>query len=421
MSVSLSNKLERENLFHDLGEDLNKNELDTSFEDTPIRNLSLFKVFMSPDVIKPLNEVIMSGFITQGPQVEKFEEKLSEYFSNPYVLTLNSATSGLTLALRLLLEPDVDDQWPGFDIETDEVLSPALTCFATNAAILANGCKIKWVDTDNKTANVSLDDIKNKLNVHTKVLYIVHWGGYPVDLDGLKLLQDEHYEKYGYKFRIVEDCAHAFGASYKNKKLGNHGNICVFSLQAIKHLTTGDGGLILLPTKKLYERGKLIRWFGIDRDKRNYNRKDFRMENDISEWGYKFHMNDINATIGIYNLPHMDGLLTKNRNNYQHLYKGLQGLEDVILFENNADRETAGWLFTMRVKRKAVFIDKMKEYGIATSQVHNRNDLNTCVQDFSCELPGISELEKELICIPVGWWLEKEDLDYMIYKIQKGW
>jgi dTDP-4-amino-4,6-dideoxygalactose transaminase len=385
------------------------------------KNLSLFKVFMSEDVIKPLNDIILSGFITQGPQVEKFEENLKDYFSNPYVLTLNSATSGLTLALRLLIEKDEDESWPGFNKEEDYVLSPALTCFATNASILANNCKIKWIDTDNTTANVSMEDIRNKLNKNTKVLYIVHWGGYPVDLNSLKLLQDEHFSKYGYRFRIVEDCAHAFGASYKEKKLGNHGNICVFSLQAIKHLTTGDGGLILLPNEKLYERAKLIRWFGIDRDKRNYNRKDFRLENDISEWGYKFHMNDINATIGIYNLPHMNRLLEKNRNNYNYLYNNLKEINDITLFENKDDRENAAWLFTMKVNKKSEFIEKMKIYGIMTSQVHNRNDLNSCVEDFQCDLPNITELEKELICIPVGWWLEKDDLDYIIEKIKLGW
>jgi dTDP-4-amino-4,6-dideoxygalactose transaminase len=385
------------------------------------KNLSLFKVFMSEDVLKPLNDVLMSGFITQGPQVEKFEEKLACYFGNQNILTLNSATSGLTLALRLLLEADAEDNWPGFDIENDYVASPVLTCFATNAAILANGCKIKWIDTDNNTANISIEDVRSKLNANTKILYLVHWGGYPVDLDALKTLQEEHFSKYGYKFRIIEDCAHAFGASYKNKKLGNHDNICVFSLQAIKHLTTGDGGIILLPNTKLYERAKLIRWFGIDRDKRNYNRKDFRMENDIAEWGYKYHMNDINATIGIYNLPYIDGLLEKNRKNYQYLYNGLQNIQNINLFENKDDRETAAWLFTMKVKRKTDFIDKMKEYGISTSQVHNRNDINTCVQKYSCELPGINDLEKELICIPVGWWLEKDDLDYMIEKIKNGW
>ena len=385
------------------------------------KQINLFKVFMSKDVLQPLNDILMSGFITQGPQVEKFEESLGKYFGNKNILTLNSATSGLTLALRLLINKDDESEWPGFDVKEDIVLSPALTCFATNASILANNCNIKWIDSDNNTANVSIDDIRNKLNKNTKVIYIVHWGGYPVDLNSLKDLQEEHYVKYGYRFRIIEDCAHAFGASYQGKKLGNHGNICVFSLQAIKHLTTGDGGLIILPDEKLYERAKLIRWFGIDRDKRNYNRKDFRMENDILEWGYKFHMNDINATIGLYNLPYIDGLLEKNKNNYNYIYENLKGVNDVILFENKSDRENAAWLFTMRVLKKTLFIDKMKGYGIATSQVHNRNDLNSCVSDFKCELPNISELEKELICIPVGWWLEKDDLDYMIEKIKGGW
>ena len=96
---------------------------------------------------------------------------------------------------------------------------------------------------------------------------------------------------------VVEDCAHAFGAEYNGKKLSNHGNICVYSTQAIKHLTTGDGGIITLPNEKLYNRCKLLRWFGIDRDKRNFKGKDFRLEHDIAEYGYKYHMNDINATI----------------------------------------------------------------------------------------------------------------------------
>ena len=386
-----------------------------------MNTLPLFKVFMSEDVLKPLNDVIMSGFITQGSKVEKFEEKLIEFFENPYLLTLNSATSGLTLALRLLKNAVPNTNWPGFDIENDVVLSPALTCFATNASILANDCKIGWIDTDNTTANVCINDIKNKLNFNTKVLYIVHWGGYPVDLDALKELQEEHLIKYGYKFMIVEDCAHAFGAEYKSKKLGNHGNICVFSLQAIKHLTTGDGGLIILPDKELYDRAKLLRWFGIDRDKRNYNRKDFRLENDISEWGYKYHMNDINATIGLYNLPHMNRLLEKNRMNNSYLYEKLQSVNDIELLENKDDRKSACWLFTMKVERKDLFNAKMKEYGIMTSQVHNRNDLNSCVSNFICELPNITELEKSLICIPVGWWLNEDDLEYMVEKIKEGW
>lgn len=385
------------------------------------KSLPLFKVFMSPDVLEPLNKVIMSGFITQGPQVDKFEEALQNYFQNEHILTLNSATAGLTLGLRLLQNPDPEDEWPGFDPQVDTVLTPALTCFATTAAILASRCHIRWIDTDNTTANVSMEDIRSKLNANTKVIYIVHWGGYPVDLNRLKELQEEHYKKYGYRFRVVEDCAHAFGATYQGKKLGNHGNICVYSLQAIKHLTCGDGGVIILPNEKLYERCKLLRWYGIDRNKRNYNRKDFRMENDIGEWGYKFHMNDISATIGLYNLPHIDGLLKKNRYNFQYLHQHLNNVDGLTLLENKQDRETAGWLFTVKVQRKNNFVEKMKEHGIMTSQVHNRNDLNSCVSEFQEELVNLSRLEKEMICIPVGWWLGEDDLKYMVDKINAGW
>ena len=141
------------------------------------------------------------------------------------------------------------------------------------------------------------------------------------------------------------------------------------------------------------------------------------MENDILEWGYKFHMNDINATIGLYNLPHIDTLLEKNRYNYEYLYNGLKNFKKVILFENKDDRKTAAWLFTMKVINKNEFIDFMKTVGIMTSQVHNRNDINSCVSEFKCELPNITKLENELICIPVGWWLIKEDLDYILDKI----
>jgi dTDP-4-amino-4,6-dideoxygalactose transaminase len=383
--------------------------------------ISLFKVFMSEDVIAPLNKVLMSGFISQGEQVDKFEDSLSKYIGNPYILTLNSATSGLTLALRLLKEPNLQSGWPGIDMNTDIVLTPALTCFATNAAILANFCNIGWLDTDNTNANVSISDIKSKLNARTKVVFVVHWGGYPVDLNALRLLQEDHARKYGYKFAIIEDCAHAFGAEFEGKKLGNHGNICVFSCQAIKHLTTGDGGIIVLPTEQIYARAKLLRWFGIDRDKRNYNRKDFRMENDITEWGYKFHMNDINATIGLYNLPHIDELLVKNRHNNLYLHEKLMNIPGITLLENAPNRNSACWLFTMKVERKPAFIEKMKAADIMTSQVHNRNDLNSCVSDFVCELPNITELEKSLICIPVGWWLDENDLNYMIEKITEGW
>ena len=383
--------------------------------------LSLFKVFMSEDVVKPLSDVVMSGQLTQGPKVEEFETALKKYIGNPYILTLNSATAGLTLATRLLKEKDEANEWPGFDDECDVVLTPALTCFATTAAILANHVNIRWLDVDVNTCNIDLNDVKRKLNEKTKIIYLVHWGGNPVDLDELDKICEEHKEQYGFKPMVVEDCAHSFGAEYNGEKVGSNKNICVFSLQAIKHLTTGDGGFITLPNEHLYDRCKLLRWYGINRDKRNYKGKDLRLENDILEYGYKFHMNDVNATMGIYNLPHMDGLLEKNRRNAKILDEGLKNIEGVQLMKNNPKSKSAYWLYSIRVLngKKEEFMEKMKETNIMTSQVHNRNDINSCVKDFVETLSNIDILEKELVCIPVGWWLEEKDVEYIIENIRE--
>ena len=265
--------------------------------------ISLFKVFMSEDVKEPLVSTLFSGSITQGRQVEEFEAKLSETFSYPYIVTLNSATSGLTMAIRMIKD---EFEESGIKISSaDEVLSTPLTCMATNIPILANGMRIKWVDVDKTSGLIDLVDLENKITEKTKIIMFVHWGGYPVDIDRVNEILDRKEKEIGFRPRIIEDCAHAFLSEYKNKKIGTHGNYAVFSLQAIKHLTTGDGGLLFCPTKKDYDMAKLLRWYGIDRNKRNYQGKDFRLEADVSDWGYKFHMNDINATIGLYNLPHI--------------------------------------------------------------------------------------------------------------------
>jgi len=186
-------------------------------------------------------------------------------------------------------------------------------------------------------------------------------------------------------------------------------------------LITGDGGFITLPNEKLYDRCKLLRWYGINRDKRNYKGKDFRLENDIVEYGYKFHMNDINATIGLYNLPHIDELLRKNRVNVQYFDRQLGCVEGITLMKNNPKCNSAWWLYTIRVLngRKLEFMERMKEKEIMTSQVHNRNDINSCVKEFEEELPNLDILEKELVCIPVGWWLTHENMEYIVYNIVK--
>ena len=384
-----------------------------------MKNVPLFKVFMSETAGPAVSEVLNSGYIGQGPKVEEFEANLRNYFNHDYCLTLNSATSGLHLALHLLKKPFSarNSTWAGLQ-PGDEVLTSPLTCTATNFPLLANNLKIKWVDVDPKTMNMDLDDLARKITPKTKVIMLVHWGGYPLDLDKVKEIQNMAKEMYGFKPAVIEDCAHSFGSMYKGKKVGTHGNICVFSFQAIKHITTVDGGLIILPHQELYKRAKLLRWYGIDRES---NRKDFRCEADIPEWGFKFHMNDVCATVGIENLKHANTILERHTSNAAYYDEKLASVPGVTLLERNGYYNSAFWLYTMRVERRDNFIAAMKEHGIATSRVHERNDKHTCVQEYISMLPNLEKVVSDMVCIPGGWWVTDEDRQYVVECIRKGW
>jgi dTDP-4-amino-4,6-dideoxygalactose transaminase len=393
------------------------------------KNIPLFKVYMSKNVTENINKVLHSGFIGQGPIVDQFEEKLKKFFNTDYLVTLNSATSAEHLALHLLKKPNIsidnldgimsyESKWHGLQ-DGDEVLATPLTCTATNFPILANNLNIKWVDIDPKTLNMDIDDLARKITPKTKVIFLVHWGGYPMDLDKLKEIQNKTFSMYGFKPVIIEDCAHAFGSKFNGKNIGSHGNICTFSFQAIKHLTSVDGGALILPHKELYNRSKLLRWYGIDRDS---DRKDFRCEADIPEWGFKFHMNDVNASIGMTNLSEVEENVIKiHKENGIYYDEMLKNIDGITLLERDPRMESSYWIYSLLVERKDDFARYMKECGITTSQVHERNDIHSCLSKYRVQLPNLDNIRNKLSAIPVGWWVNKEDREYIVECIKKGW
>ncbi len=359
----------------------------------------LFKVHMPKSVDAPLLEVLHSGFIGQGKKVDEFEEKLGNYFGNNKVLTLNSGTSGLHLALRLCNV--------GFG---DEVITTAMTCTATNMPILAAGAKIVWADINPITGLIDPDDIKKKITKKTKAIIMVHFGGIPCDIEAINKIAKEN------GIKTIEDGAHAIGAEYKGKKIGNHSDFTMFSLQAIKHFTTIDGGLLLCKSEEDYERGKLLRWYGIDRDAK---RKEFRCEEDILEYGYKYHMNDICATIGIEQLKHIDEIVAKHIDNQEFYDKALQGIKGVQVIEKPAISKSSSWLYTIDIEKRDQFSTWMTEQSVMTSRVHERNDQHTAFKESLCELPNVDKFNNSQVSIPVGWWITKEDREYIVDKIKE--
>jgi len=326
--------------------------------------IDLFKVFMAPEAANEVSKVLNSGYIGQGLQVDEFENRLKQKFNHDYILTLNSGTSALHLALHLLKKPSnntvdylgsirVENFWPGLE-PGDEVLATAMTCTASNWPILANGLKIKWVDIDPKNLNMDLDDLARKISPKTKAIILVHWGGYPCDLDKVKQIQNNAYLQFGFKPVVIEDGAHSFGSKFKGKHIGTHGNMTMYSLQAIKHITSIDGGLLFTPHKQLFDRAKLIRWYGIDR---NADRKDFRCEANIEEWGFKFHMNDVCATVGLSNLSYSDEIIIKHKNNAKFYDENLQNINGLTLLERNIDHESSFWIYSLLVDNGMVFIN----------------------------------------------------------------
>jgi len=373
--------------------------------------IPLFKVSMSPSAGPAVQEVLNSGFIGQGKKVDEFEEILKNWIGNPYVLTTNSATSAEHLALHLMKKQ-------GKAEDGDEILCTPLTCTATNWPVLANNLRIKWVDINPKNLNMDLDDLVRKITPTTKGIMLVHWGGYPVDLTKLKHVLDNAENIYGFRLFVIEDCAHSFGSTFAGKKLGNHGNICTYSFQAIKILTCIDGGALVLQDKDSYDDAKLMRWYGIDRED---NRKDFRCEKDIKDWGFKFHMNDVNATVGIENMKITESVILRHKNNAKYYDKNLKNISGITLTERDNRMESAFWIYSMLVEDRPNFMKKMKECEIMVSQVHERNDKHTCVKEFRSQLPNLESIIGNLISIPVGSWIKKYDLEYIVDKVRGGW
>ena len=208
--------------------------------------IPLFKVLMNKDMAKGLVDTINSGFVGQGPRVKEFEQRLFERYMNKKCLTLSSGTHGLTLCLDI----------QGISLG-DEIISSPLTCFATNAPILNCGAKIKWADIDPETLNISPDSIRKNITNETKGIFMVHWGGMPCELEEIRKIALEN------DLFVMEDGAHCSSSFYKGFPIGScsHSDYCIHSYQAIKGLTTGDGGALFLRSEEDYEKAKLRRCF----------------------------------------------------------------------------------------------------------------------------------------------------------------
>ncbi len=371
--------------------------------------IDLFKAFMSADAADEVTKVLNSGFIGQGPKTEQFEGELKKHFNNDYIIVMNSCTSALTLAAYLIKDENYNSD--------SEIIVTPLTCFATISSIIHSGFKVRWADVDPKTCNIDTYDVERKVGPNTRGIMLVHWGGTPCDLDHIKEIKKKYLATYGLDLPIIEDCAHCWDSKYNGELIGNSKNYCCFSLQAIKFLTTADGGILISPNGEIHHRAKLLRWFGLDRDAG----ASFRCMQDIKESGFKYQPTDIMAAMGLSNLPSIDKNVATHKENAAFYNESLKNVQGIEMLELPSNVESSYWLYTLKVENRPNFIKHLKAHGIEASQVHKRCDIHTCVRQFQSFLPGMDRLDPHYCCIPCGWWVSKEEREYVVDVIRKGW
>lgn len=257
--------------------------------------LPFAKPALSQAAIDEVVECLQSGWITTGPRVKRFEEMLQEYLQAPYVVALATATAGLHLALLSL------ELQPG-----DEVITTPYTFVASLNTIVQAGGKPVLVDIEPDTRNIDVNKIEAAITSRTRAIMPVHFAGLPVDLDPIYQLAER------YQLRVIEDAAQAIGTHYKGKILGSFGDTQIFSFHPNKNMTTGEGGCIATHNPKLADFAIRMRFHGIDRkDAWNRFSKTGSQYYDVVAPGFKYNMMDIQAALGIHQLPELDGFIER--------------------------------------------------------------------------------------------------------------
>ncbi len=327
-----------------------------------MKKIPLFKSFVSARSIWNATALLMrsnhDAYIGEGPEVKAFEKEFGDRFGLQHVASVNSGTVALELAYELA----------GIGAG-DEVIIPVLTHPASGLPAVHSGATIVFADID-RDLNVSVEDVRRKITPKTKALIFVHFGG---NNRGLKELIELAHEK---NLVVIEDAAQAVGSEYWGK-----GDFTCVSLQSIKTLTTVDGGMLICRDKELHEKAKRLRWFGYDRDK-----KQKEGDTDLVEAGYKYHMNDVAATIGRGNLRAMDRVFAHRRRLGAEYAK--HGIASSI------------WLAHTLTPKRAELMAFMKARGVHTGDYHYRNDKYTIFGGRK-PLPTMDVLESQYLLLPL--------------------
>ncbi|MCG5053727.1 MAG: DegT/DnrJ/EryC1/StrS family aminotransferase [Myxococcales bacterium] len=365
--------------------------------------MELFNSHVSDEAIRLAVDVLRSGRLSEGPVARSFEQALERSLGLVRPRLVNSGTSALHLSLVAA------GVGPG-----DEVILPPQTFVASGLSVLMAGARPVFADIDATTGNLDVSSAASRITERTKAVMPVHWAGIPCEMDEIGSLAQQH------GLAVVEDAAHALGALYKGTPVGAISRFTCFSFQAIKHLTTGDGGAICSLSEQDERTVSRLRWFGIDRATAVPDELGERQYN-LSDLGFKYHMNDLAAAVGMGNLASFPERLRRRRDIALAYFHHLAEVPGLTLPAVHQGSSPSWWLFTVLVEQRLNLVRKLKEHGIPCSVVHRRIDRNRVLGGVTPELPGQERFDAQQLSLPCHEEITEEDVHRIVECVKSGW
>ena len=370
-------------------------------EDKP-GNIVLFHPHVPATAVDAVTKVLKTRWIGQGPLVEEFERRFSVRFANHFpTLAVRAGTDALHLAYILAgLKPK------------DEVIAPLFTCTATNIPFLYMGVKVVFADVQTETLNIDPLDVRRRITEKTKAIVCIHHGGLPCDIAQLQAIADE------YGIKLIEDAAHALGATYRGQNIGAISDFTMFSFAAVKSMTTGDGGMLIMRDPSLLDKARRLRSAGTDRRAKQAG----NWENDIFEIGYRYQTSDIAAAMGLAALDDFERVLAHRRSlleQYERELVNIPGL--TFIGAGHRDRIHAAWMCTILADHREDLQRKLREQNIETSQVHYRNDRYSIFGGRRDDFPNMDTVEDKYLHLPLHTRMSQSDVTRVCAAIRAGW